>query len=509
MVAMKLLAVVVPTQVLAAAAFTIQIPASSFEQQHVLSPSFEGSSKVDLGSSPYCPDEMIEHPSFPSYQLRVIVTEPTLCDASVEQHAGFLDISDTRHLFFWFFEARNDPANAPLLLWLNGGPGCSSINAGLLFENGPCRIAEGGNGTIVNPHSWNEVANVIYLDEPIGTGFSYADDDSKVDTLADLAVDVYVFTQVFLKRFPQYSNLPFHLAAESWGGHYGPTISNFIHQENKKLVYAPRKGVVKINLASLILANGLTEPASQFESIPDYACGGAPYPFLDPKGSGCAQIKFNKPICLEMIESCYKFNTKATCTPATFQCWSTMMVPLDTTGKNAYDIRKPCLPNTKMCYEELDWATLWMNEPEVKKSLGVDANRTFTNCNMDVNQRFYVQGQAMHNSAALLPELINNGVRLLVYAGNADAVCNYMGVELWMSRLEHNFHKEFASTPSVPWRTRESNYVAGYVLEILNSSSPSLSFLSPIRHMAPHDQPEATLDMITRWIHNVPWSEAI
>ena len=85
----------------------------------------------------YCSDELVTHPAFQSYRLRV--TEPTLCERNVKQHSGYLDIAEDKHLFFWFFEARENPETAPLILWMNGGPGCSS-STGLLFELGPCRI---------------------------------------------------------------------------------------------------------------------------------------------------------------------------------------------------------------------------------------------------------------------------------------------------------------------------------------------------------------------------------
>ena len=60
-----------------------------------------------------------------------------------------------------------------------------------------------------------------------------------------------------------------------------------------------------------------------------------------------------------------------------------------------------------------------MNDPKNKAMLGVDPNRKFEACNMQVNQAFAFQGDGMRNSAALLPELVNDGIRLLVYAGNA------------------------------------------------------------------------------------------
>jgi carboxypeptidase C (cathepsin A) len=78
----------------------------------------------------------------------------------------------SQNMWFWFFEARNSPSTAPLALWLNGGPGCSSM-IGLFQENGPCTFNNvSGSTPVLNPNSWNNYANMLYVDQPIGTGFS-------------------------------------------------------------------------------------------------------------------------------------------------------------------------------------------------------------------------------------------------------------------------------------------------------------------------------------------------
>jgi len=146
------------------------------------------------------------------------------------------------------------------------------------------------------------------------------------NTLADLTVDVYAFLVIFLKKHPQYASAPFHLAAESWGGHYGPHIASYIHEKNQEFIYYPGKDAFYINLSSLIIANGLTEPYSQFDAIPDHKCGGAPYPFLKPNGVECRALRMNRPICLRLISACYGSKTKAACAAATAHCWPTMMV---------------------------------------------------------------------------------------------------------------------------------------------------------------------------------------
>ncbi|KAI0714777.1 alpha/beta-hydrolase [Earliella scabrosa] len=448
--------------------------------------------------------EQFAHPAFTEYNLRI--TRPKLCDPSVKQYSGYLDISDSRHLFFWFFEARKDPESAPLMMWLNGGPGCSSTT-GLLFENGPCTI-EDPQTTVPNPHSWTNVANMIFLDQPVGTGFSYASDGSKVDTLADLAVDVYAFLQLFVSRFEEYADKPLHLAAESWGGHYGPNIASYVQKMNARSVYAPLPGQKHINLASLILANGLTDPKTQFGSVAEYMCGGGPYPPFKHDSKECAALRIETPVCKGMIEGCYRFPSKVTCNAATSYCWARVLGPIAETGLNPYDLREKCKDPEGACYVEMKWVAEWMNLPHVKRELGVDNGPVdFVHCNMTTNAGFYAQGQAMRNSAALLPPLVNAGMRLLVFAGDTDGVCNHIGVERWMLELEHKHHEEFANAPFLPFYVEQIEDFGGMVRSAGGPGAGNVTYVQIFDggHMAPHDQPEATLDMITRWVQNVPF----
>ncbi|KAG1730348.1 Alpha/Beta hydrolase protein [Suillus lakei] len=183
--------------------------------------------------------ELVQHPHFGDYKLRV--TEPKLCDPSVKQYSGYLDITDDKHLFFWFFESRTSPEDAPLVMWLNGGPGCSS-STGLLFELGPCNIA-------------NEGANTTPLTLDIRT----LKTGSTVDSSPVAGKDVYAFMELFLNRFPEYSTQPFHVAAESYGGTYVPNIANVIYTENQQIHLSPNAGLIKINLASVMMGNGMTD----------------------------------------------------------------------------------------------------------------------------------------------------------------------------------------------------------------------------------------------------------
>ena len=216
-------------------------------------------------------------------------------------------------------------------MWLNGGPGCSS-SAGLLFELGPCRIADNGTATIPNPYSWNTNANIIFLDQPVDVGYSYVEDGSTVNTSPVAGKDVYAFLELFLSRFPEYASLPFHLAAESYGGTYAPNIASVIYNENKKAPLATSSDainpLVRINLASVMLGNGMTDNYIQMASIPDYLCEG-PYPIYDdPEGPQCQALRTKVPICQKLAKACYNYNSRFVCVPAALYCTSQLYGPI-------------------------------------------------------------------------------------------------------------------------------------------------------------------------------------
>jgi cathepsin A (carboxypeptidase C) len=160
---------------------------------------------------------------------------------------------------------------------------------------------------------------VIFLDQPVNVGFSYTDsNDGKVDTSPEAGKDVYAFLQLFLGRFWKYRRAAFHLAAESYGGTYGPNIARVIHEGNK---HRP-SSTLRINLESVILANGWTDPYIQMGSVADYACEG-PYPiYKDPNDPECQALRKKIPTCQRLIGTCYRFESRLTCVPAALYCSS-------------------------------------------------------------------------------------------------------------------------------------------------------------------------------------------
>ena len=149
------------------------------------------------------------------------VTNSGICETTpgVNQYSGYLSTGSNQNMWFWLFEARKAPTTAPLAIWLNGGPGCSSM-IGLFQENGPCQFYNGASTPSLNPYSFNNYANMLYVDQPIGTGFSYGTDP--VTSTVTAAPAVWTLLQAFYTQFPQYENRNFGLFTESYGGELLP-----------------------------------------------------------------------------------------------------------------------------------------------------------------------------------------------------------------------------------------------------------------------------------------------
>lgn len=123
----------------------------------------------------------------------------------LKMHAGHVEITPEHHgnMFFWLFQNRHIANRQRTVIWLNGGPGCSSMD-GALMEVGPYRVNE--DGTLrLSEGSWDEFSNILFVDNPVGTGFSYVDGDSYVTELDEMADQMVVFLEKFFKLFPEFS----------------------------------------------------------------------------------------------------------------------------------------------------------------------------------------------------------------------------------------------------------------------------------------------------------------
>ncbi|TVY83355.1 Carboxypeptidase S1-like protein A [Lachnellula suecica] len=218
----------------------------------------------------------------------------------VNSYSGYIDLDENSHTFFWFFEARHNPEEAPITLWLNGGPGSDSM-IGLFEELGPCHIYENLT-SYVNPYSFTEASNVLFLSQPLGVGFSYSQEEagsvnpvtgvyenasfagvtgrypainaSLLDTTDLAAIASWHVLQAFLTGLPQLdSNITskeFNLWTESYGGHYGPAFYNYFYEQNQLIENGTIEGVA-LNFNTLGVINGIIDEYIQAPYYPEFA----------------------------------------------------------------------------------------------------------------------------------------------------------------------------------------------------------------------------------------------
>jgi hypothetical protein len=259
--------------------------------------------------------------------ITISYKEPGICEVNkgVKSYAGYIRLPPQTlapfnitqnypiNLFYWYFQARKNPESAPLSVWMNGGPGASSMR-GLLRENGPCSINADSNSTSNNPWSWNEVSNMIYFDQPVQTGFSYdvlqnstvnlltgrmskaskpnatilagtfpsLNMTSTANSSTNSARTLYYALQVFLQdaSFHKSSDTRFSVWAESYGGKYGPAIADFILEQNKRIAAGQPAGNTafkQINFDTLGIVNGCID-------VLDELPGGLLYQFNNTYG---------------------------------------------------------------------------------------------------------------------------------------------------------------------------------------------------------------------------------
>ncbi|CAN1328511.1 Serine carboxypeptidase 24 [Linum perenne] len=167
-------------------------------------------------------------------RISVLPGQPPVAFA---QFSGYVTVNEEHGsaLFYWLTEAASNPSTKPLVLWLNGGPGCSSVAFGASEEIGPFRINKTASSLYLNKYSWNREANILFLESPVGVGFSYSNSTSYLNNSGDArtAEDSLTFLITWMSRFPQYKYREFYLTGESYAGNYVPQLAKKILDYNK------------------------------------------------------------------------------------------------------------------------------------------------------------------------------------------------------------------------------------------------------------------------------------
>ncbi|KAJ0908845.1 putative carboxypeptidase C [Helianthus annuus] len=390
--------------------------------------------------------------------------------------AGYIRINHTigARMFYYFFQSRNSKDD-PVVIWLTGGPGGSGAIA-LFKENGPFHLTK--NLSLVwNDYGWDQVSNIIYIDQPIGTGFSYS--TSEQDIRHDekgVSDDLYDFLQGFFELHPEYVKNDLYITGESYGGHYIPAFAARVNQGNMN------KDGVSINLKGFAIGNGLTEAGIQFKSCPDFALLNNLITWED-----YVRIIQMVPECENAAKKCGT-NGINSCLEAQHICSQIHKQILSISHICGYDIRI----RRPQCYNNSEIEE-FLNMASVKKALGVPGGIDFVSISSVVYNA--LMEDIMRNLEVGLPELLEDGFKMLVYVGEYDYFCNWIGNYRWVEAMEWSGRKEFEESTIVKFE------VDGKEAGELKNHGP-LTFLTvhDAGHMVPMDQPKASLQMLKMWM---------
>ncbi|KAI9881262.1 MAG: hypothetical protein M1830_005548 [Pleopsidium flavum] len=453
------------------------------------------------------------------------ICETTPC---VNSYAGYIDLAPDSHTFFWFFEARNNPAEAPVTLWLNGGPGSDSL-IGLFQELGPCNITRNYT-TMLNPYAWNEVSNMLFISQPVGVGFSYSDEEpgtinqftgvfqdasvagvdgryavinaTAIDTTDLAAMAAWHILQGFYSALPQLDSKvkskTFNLWTESYGGHYGPSFYNYFYDQNKAIANGTVQGT-QLNFDTLGIINGIIDEATQAPYYPEFAVNNT-YGIKAVNDTVYNYMKFACFMpngCLDQIDYCRQTNRTsladyAICAEAENMCRDNVEGPYyQFSGRGVYDIRHPYRDPTPPTY-----FIEFLNLASTQQALGVNLNYT-----QDANDLIYYSFQqtgdfVYPNFITDLEMILNNGVRVSLIYGDADFIFSLT--------VNYTHAAQFRAAGYEPFMVNNQEY--GEVRQYGN-----FSFLRMYEagHEVPYYQPLASLEAFRRTLLNLDLADGL
>ncbi|EEF47388.1 serine carboxypeptidase, putative [Ricinus communis] len=416
------------------------------------------------------------------------------------------------------------PLKDPVVLWLNGGPGCSSFD-GFVYEHGPFNFQEHKKGTLpilhLNPYSWSKVASIIYLDSPCGVGFSYSQNATKYIT-GDLqtAADTHTFILKWFKLYPEFLDNPFYISGESYAGIYVPTLA-------AKIVKGLKIGVKpRINFKGYTVGNGVAD--NYFDStlvalVPfAHGMGLISDDIYEEIQVGCSGNRI-KPCLLavrkgakslgdlnfyNILEPCYH-NPKEegnTSLPLSFQQLGESERPLKV-RKRMFGRAWPLWGQMKdgtlwpqlayhgsvLCFND-ETATAWLNDERVRKAIHAKPKSIAGPWELCTDRLNY----SSYGAGSMLPyhkNLTLQGYRALIYSGDHDMCVPFTGTQAWVRSLGYKIVDQ--------WRPWISNYqVAGYLQGYANN----LTFLTVkgAGHTVPEYKPRESLDFYSRWLEGKP-----
>ncbi|KAJ6784693.1 hypothetical protein PWT90_00436 [Aphanocladium album] len=475
--------------------------AVEFHQQHaVTSTRSSDSASADL-------------PPYRYGQHTLVLQDGTVCPSYGEkQWTGTIDVTDTRRLFFWAFESRGDPVNDPIIIWMDGGPGGSS-EFSLFNQMGACRLLNDSKTTEPNPWSWNNNATVIFLDQPAGVGFSSISEGGTLPSKdEDGAPDFQEFLNIFFRDvFPDRAHLPLHIAAASYGGHYGPVYIEHILESRRTGSPAAFWG----NITSMILLNGALDFGGPMMGEYELLCKDE-----NTKGiltaKACEGILAAQPQAERIwrqcehsldVNDCFKIVTyNAANISSYYEALEEKRSP--------YNVHQKC-PAYPKCPDTAHGNFIqYVNQKEVKAALRFPESYVFSGINEDINNAYHDSGSAWVPTSPQLGrildayqtrEVVDDGkrigdIRVMALNGNLDYVINTHGNILQYERVIWSRMGEYRAAK---WRNLEDEDVAG-TGSWKGTGDGRLVFvaLDGAGHTVPGDKPEPSFKIMQRWLHN-------
>ncbi|RWS01434.1 putative serine carboxypeptidase CPVL-like protein [Dinothrombium tinctorium] len=390
-----------------------------------------------------------------------------------DSYSGFLTVNKSfnSNLFFIFFKSRKQ--NAPLLLWLQGGPGASSL-FGLFVENGPFKVNK--DLTLSKRrYAWTNEYSMLYIDNPVGTGFSFTKNDAGyARDQIDVARDLYNALQQFFTLFSELRSNDFYATGESYAGKYVPAIAYKIHKERK---------TANISLKGIAIGNGLCDPETQIDYGDFlYQVGlideSQRQQFIRAQNKIIKYIKSGRYIDAYYIRDSL-LNGFFT-SPTLF---------FNATGLNFYyNIMLTNRPQSFEYYQQ------YLALPKVRKMLHV-GNLTF---NKNQIVRSHLLNDLMKSVKPLISVLMDN-YKTLFYNGQLDVIDTAVLTENFLRTVQWKYRDEYLTAKRRIWKVDSSDEeVAGYVRKVHNFYQVVVRRAG---HMLPYDQPRVAFDLITRFVH--------
>lgn len=404
-------------------------------------------------------------------------------------YSGHLELNSTidENYFFWKFIKPSTQFNRTIF-WLNGGPGCSSMD-GALMESGPFRVDENEN-LYMNKGSWHEVANLVFVDQPGGTGFSITKDYDK--DLIRVGEDFVVFLEKYFQVFPEDLNNEIFISGESYAGQYIPFIADTIFKSDKDFAK---------NLKGLIIGNGWIAPNIQSLSyIPYLLDVGILHtsdefmPHLLKQQEHCQNL-VNNPVNDDKfsIYECENILTRI------LQYTRDKKAPKDQQCINMYDIGlKDSYPSCGMNWPpDLKYVQPYLQKDQVVESLNLNVSRVkkWRECDGDVSK--FLKNKKIKPSFNLFPSLLEK-VEIMLFNGGHDIICNNYGVLDLINKLHWGASTGFSpDTEEFIWKYNDE--LTGSV-----KSSKNLTFVDVYNssHMVPFDLPEKSRGVFDLFVKN-------